>query len=223
MAELLAMGVRLITVMKWCLGFLFHSHRLLFCLSMVSLPLPLYFHFSFSNELLLLLLLLVMLMLMLMLVVELLLLLLLLLHLLLSIPLLGIHPLKLSSAFTLSDSLRVRWLERLGHRQGAWVSKLWNLANRRFLRQRYSLRLSGIALSFWETEMWQLLMHGASARRNGLLCPLRHWMSRYSKRGLVRLREGSLGWSLSNWYPISRDMLLLSQWLRRCRLNLGLW
>jgi hypothetical protein len=220
MAELLAMGVRIVTVLKWCLGLLFHSHRLLFCLSEVSLSFPFNFHFSFSDELLLLLLLLVMLMLML--VMELLLLLLLL-HLLLSIPLLCIHPLKLSSALTLSHSLRVRWLKRLCHRQWAWISKLRNLADRRLLRQRHSLRLRGIAFSLREAEMWQLLMHGTRARRYGLLCPLRHRMSWYSKRDLVRLREGSLGRSLGNRYTVRRDMLLLPQWLRRCRLNFGLW
>lgn len=219
MAELLAMGIRVVTVLKRCLRLLFHSHRLLFCLSEVSLSFPLHFHFSFSNELLLLLLLLLV-MLMLMLVVELLLLLL---HLLLSIPLLCIHPLKLSSALTLSHSLRVRWLKRLCHRQWAWISKLRNLADRRLLRQRHSLRLRGIAFSLWEAEMRQLLMHGARAWRYGLLCPLRHWMSWYSKRDLVGLREGSLGRSLGNRHTISRDMLLLPQWLRRSRLNFGLW
>lgn len=223
MAKLLAMGVRLVTVLKWCLGFLFQSHRLLLCLPQISFPLPLHFNFSFPNKLLLLLLLLMMLLLMLVVELLLLLLLMLLLHLLLSIPLLGIHPLKLSTAFTLSDSVRVRWLKGLCHRQRAWVSKLRNLANRRLLRQRHSLRLSGVALSLWEAEMWQLLMHVAPARGYGLLCPWRHWMSRYSKRGLVRLREGRLNWSLGNWHTISRDMLLLPQWLRRCRLNFGLW
>lgn len=221
MAELLAMGVRVVAMLNWCLGFLFHSHRLLFCLSEVSLSFPFHFHFSFSNELLLLLLLV---MLMLVLVVELLLLLLLLLlHLLLSIPFLCIHPLKLSTTLALSHSLRVRWLKRLCHRQRAWISKLRNLADRRLLRQWHSLSLRGIAFSLWEAEMRQLLMHRACARRYGLLSPLRHRMSWYSERDLVRLREGSLGRSLSNRYTISRDVLLLPQWWRRGRLDFGLW
>lgn len=47
-------------------------------------------------------------------------------------------------------------------------------------------------------------------------------MSWYSKGRLDWLCQGSLDWGLCNWYSVARQMLLLPQWLWRCRLDLGL-
>lgn len=251
MAELLSMADIGLVAVKWCLDLLLHPHRFRLPELPFSLPLALAlsldFDLPFSHELLLSMLLLSVLLLPMLLFPVLLLSVLLLPMLLFPVlllpvllfpvlllsvlllpmlllpeSLLHIHPLELSRAFALNEDFCVRRLQWLGYGQWARISKFWNLAGRRFLRQRHSLGWNRLTIAFWEAKGWQSLMHRARIGRYGLLRRLGNCMRGYSKGSLAWLRQGSLDWSLCNRYSVARQMLLLPQWLRRRRLDLGL-